>query len=272
MPTPRSPDVAPPPPISGGLRPRLGERAVHPSVAVTWDRLSRQERSAHVAEMVLTGRTQAEIAAEFGCTRNAVKKLVDELEREWVLRRHAATDLHFGRQLAKLDRLEAEYWNAWRRSQVDYQRRASKSKKRPAKAMIAADGSIIPTPQSEETEASLVTEAQVGNPTFLAGIERVIDQRSKLLALYQQTLDVKIGFTLDQAFDTAAKTIEVNSARRDAFLASNRPEPLVEGDIHEAMAREDMSDEELLSLEPPIDDAELVAEAEEIGTDVAEVG
>lgn len=222
--------------------------------------------------MVLTGRTQAEIAAEFGCTRGAVKKLVDELERDWVARRHSATDLHFGRQLAKLDRLEAEYWDAWRKSQLDYQRRASKSKKRPAKAILAADGSIVPTPHSEETEASLVTEAQTGNPAFLAGIERVIDQRSKLLALYQNTIDVKIGFTLDQAFETASKTIEVNASRRDAFLAANRPEPLVEGDIHEAMNEAEMSDEDLLSLEPPVDDAELAAEIEEMGSEVAEVG
>lgn len=219
-----------------------------------FDRLAAQERLAEVSEMLLTGYSQVEIAAAFGVTRATIGKVVLALEREWIVRRHEAVDTHMGRQLAKLDRLEAEYWEGWRRSQTERAVKSSRQVKRNGgRSTIDANGNVSAITPTELTEASLRSETNLGNPAFLAGIERCIQERNRILGLYApEKIDANISFTLDQAYEAAAPTIELHRTEREEWLAGEgRATALVEGDIDEAMRTDDLSDPEDLLAPPP---------------------
>jgi hypothetical protein len=72
-------------------------------------------------------------------------------------------------ELAKINQLEAERWEAWRRSIGE------KQKKLREKVAAGAGGA--------RDKASVQTEDLIGNPAYLQGVERCIERRCKLLGL-----------------------------------------------------------------------------------------
>lgn len=236
------------------IRSREELRAIGGRARSTFDRMTTQEKLAEFSEMLLTGYTQTEIALAFGVTRPAITNIVEKLEAEWIERRHNAMDAHFGRQLAKLDRLEAEYWEGWRRSQVERAVKSSRQVKRNGgRTTLDADGNVSAVTPTELTEASLRTETALGNPAFLAGVERCIQERSRLLGLYApEQIDAHVSFTLADAFDAAvSKTIELHRSEREEWLAGGGAVVVPEdGDIDAAMRTDDDSDAAEL-LAPP---------------------
>lgn len=261
-----------PPPINGRGKPApvvrtIAElRALHGRGQQSWDRLSRHERLTSVAEMLLTGYTQTEVAAAFGVTKPTISKLQTVLEAEWAERRVQLVDAHMARELAKLDRLESEYWEAWRRSCNDRTEKGSRVKKLGRERVEMVNGHPVTTPAHEQSEAYQRVVQQVGNPAFLAGVERCIEARARLLGLHAATkVDVNVGFTLDQAFAHAeqANTIEMQRSDRDQWLATEgKAAPMVDGDIDEAMQAQQLADDEELLTPPPIDeDAQAEADA-----------
>jgi hypothetical protein len=94
-----------------------------------------------------------------------VKKLLEQ----WQAEHNEKIDAYKIEQLKKLDQLESEYWQAWERSKEEFRKKTIKGKKTGGKA----------TP----TEQTLHTEERNGNPAYLAGVERCIERRAKLLGL-----------------------------------------------------------------------------------------
>jgi hypothetical protein len=93
------------------------------------------------------------------------------------------------KELARIDKLEQTYWEAWDRSC---------SERSKVKVSTRTGGT---TPGSTD---ELATENRDGNPAFLQGVERCIGLRVKLLGLneleHQQSALIKAygGFDLDQ--------------------------------------------------------------------------
>lgn len=133
---------------------------------------SKAERAAQldqVAELYLQGWTQAEIGEHIGRSQQQVSYDLVQLRKRWAASADKKMDVHLAQQLAKLDHLEATYWDAWERSMEERRTRTASRKQG------GRDGNV--------NSSALKTEDVLGDPRYLAGIERCIQQRCKLLGI-----------------------------------------------------------------------------------------
>jgi hypothetical protein len=128
------------------------------------------ERRRRVAELYLKGLTQAEIARETDTTPHAVCSDIAAVRDLW--RQGAVKDFTeaVGTELARLDVLEKEYWDAWMRSRGDLVKHRAKRKRTP-------DG------EGDADERMTQREKRDGSAGFLEGVRWCIDRRIKLLGL-----------------------------------------------------------------------------------------
>jgi hypothetical protein len=139
----------------------------------------------------LAGKSLRTIAADLSAQRpytvnhKTIWNDLEELRRRWRENTVLALDEHRAKELARLDTLEAEYWRAWEESRQPRKISRSKLSKR-------ASGQV--------SESSLTDEQRTGNPAYLAGVERCIAQRIKLLGIAEEknqvALSGQLSFTL----------------------------------------------------------------------------
>jgi len=110
---------------------------------------------------------QAVIAAVLNVSQQSISNDLKVLIKRWQESALMDVDEHRSTELARINRLELEYWNAWEASKAD-------------KESTLAEKT---TGTDTRTKAVKRSEGQVGNPSFLAGVERCIERRCKLLGL-----------------------------------------------------------------------------------------
>ena len=160
-----------------------------------------------IADMYLQGQTQTHIAETLGLAQSTISGDISALHREW--RKSALIDIdeRKAQELAKVDRLEREYWAAWEQScavgvQVSREKRVG---------------------QDAVTQSKTVDKPG-GDPRFLAGVERCIERRCKLLGLdaptkidHGGTIETKDVTDLPDAdrIERLAALFDAARARRD---------------------------------------------------------
>jgi hypothetical protein len=137
-------------------------------------RLQVASRRAKVAAMILRGTTnQYEIAAKLGMEpengRRTISYDIAAIEAEWKDKAARVLGAAKGKELDRLDALEAEYWAAWERSKQPRESHKAARRSRPEKGA------------EEATE--LRKEQRDGNPRFLEGILACIKKRCEILGL-----------------------------------------------------------------------------------------
>jgi hypothetical protein len=118
----------------------------------------------NIASLYLKGKIQAEIAFELGISQPTVSREIKTLVDEWKQERVYDINEAKAKELAKLDVLELEYWNAWLRSQNDEVSRTEGT---------TARGEVDTT----------TTKGQTGDSAFLQGVERCIKLRLEILGM-----------------------------------------------------------------------------------------
>lgn len=92
-------------------------------------------------------------------------------------REESITDIDKAKQteLNAINRLEQEYWKAWEKSIEDYEKKSKK-----LKGTLSKEGG-----KSNPSEQEIATTEMIsmGNPAYLAGIERCIERRCKILGI-----------------------------------------------------------------------------------------
>lgn len=127
-----------------------------------------------IANMYLMGWTQARIAAEIRSTRDyeltqqMISYDLQRVQEQWREEAVRAFDERVAEELARVDRLEREYWEAWLRSCEDQEQ-------------IRKEGA----PSDAPRKIVHSQKTQVGNPAFLRGVQWCIEQRCEILGLYQ---------------------------------------------------------------------------------------
>jgi len=126
-------------------------------------------RRREVGRLYLQGWTQPEIAEEFEVSQPTISRDLAALREEWL--QSALVDFNEARskELAKIDALELEYWEAWHRSIQDAERETKK-------AIAVGDKEV-------KREATKTTEGQAGDPRFLSGVQWCINKRCEILGL-----------------------------------------------------------------------------------------
>jgi len=96
------------------------------------------------------------------------------------------------KEIAKIDRLEREYWNAWLRSLKDAEMIMEKA---------------VETASEIRKEATQTARGQSGDPRFLQGIQWCIDKRCKIIGI-----DAATKFIIDDWREQAVKEgVDVDS-------------------------------------------------------------
>lgn len=136
---------------------------------------SPSQKAKHLAEIAaryLKGESQSAIASALSIHQSTVSRDLKELRELW--RDSAIRDFDelVAEQLAKIDVLEAEYWNAWENSLTTKENIRNESGE---------------NDKGPWTKTATMREVMLGNPAYLAGVERCVDQRCKLLGLDKPT-------------------------------------------------------------------------------------
>ncbi len=138
-------------------------------------KVQRERDLMEVAHLYCAGRRQTEIAAKLGVSQQQVSYDVQRLLREWRAGHRADIDRYVGETLERINRLEAEYWDAWRRSREPGRRTVEERRRSLPRAASAAPNQVSRVAVEEGGER--------GDPVFLAGVQRCISERSRLLGL-----------------------------------------------------------------------------------------
>jgi hypothetical protein len=128
-----------------------------------------QQRRTTVARLYLQQRTQEEIARQVGVDQGTICRDLKAIQGEW--QRQRLDDFHQAklRELAGIDRLEREYWDAWERSCNEREQTVQEKNS---------------SPSGDRFKAATRTEARDGNAEFLRGVERCIEMRCKILGTF----------------------------------------------------------------------------------------
>ena len=121
-----------------------------------------------IADLYLQGQTQVNIAEELGIGQATVSRDLKAIQKSWKLATLVDFNEARAQELAKIDRLEREYWTAWLRSTEDQQTETHKA---------------VDTGDGQRKEAVRTVRGQAGDPRFLVGVQWCIDRRCKLLGL-----------------------------------------------------------------------------------------
>lgn len=145
------------------------------------------------AKMYLQGQGYGAIAAQLNLGIDTVRKDLQAIQRQWLESANIDFDQMRAEQLAKIDAVESEMWQAWEKSKTAVKRTTTRQ-------VEGGDGA------KGRLEAGIITYEREGNIAFLNGILGCIEQRCKLLGLnapdpssINMTLaKVYVGVDLDQ--------------------------------------------------------------------------
>lgn len=137
------------------------------------DHRTTAERDAHrqrIAELYLRQWSQLDIANELKISQPTVSRDLAAVQKQW--RESAVLDMNEAKQreLARIDTLEREYWQAWEASKKDIVTTRQKG--------IKIEGREV-----DVKEVTLEKRTSTGNPAYLAGVMSCIEQRCKILGL-----------------------------------------------------------------------------------------
>lgn len=141
------------------------------------------ERRKRIAELYLKGHYQQQIADTVGVSRRQVGKDLEKINEMWQKECVTSIEKAKTRELMKIDKLEQTYWEAWEKSIKDYNQKIEKQKGKP----INLDPESPPTIKTDSLERTKKEVLNFGNPAYLAGIERCIDLRCKILGIHAPT-------------------------------------------------------------------------------------
>jgi len=140
-----------------------------------------------ISALYMQRRLQVDIADEVGVSQATVSRDLKALQCEWL--ESALIDFNSAkaRELARIDYLELEYWDAWQRSCEDAE-------------TLVKDG----TPEKVE-KLKRTSKGQAGDPRFLQGVQWCIEKRCKILGIEAPTkLDVTTGGEKIKAYTVLA--------------------------------------------------------------------
>lgn len=119
--------------------------------------------TARVSELYLTRQSHAKIAEQAGLSVQQVRTCLIQLQEEWLSRATWNFNQRQAEELARIDNLEAHYWDAYKRSQAD------------ALATEEHDG--------ERPKTVTKKKKRDGDAEYLRGVQSCIEMRCKILGL-----------------------------------------------------------------------------------------
>jgi hypothetical protein len=130
---------------------------------------------ATIAELYLKGWSQIRIGEFLELNQSNISRELTKIKAGWKAETNRDYDLHVEEQLHRLSMVELQYWDGWQRSQVI---KEQTMQERMNEAV-----------ESSKAKVQRRTETRVGDPRFLEGIIKCVQERGKLLDLYPSHSD-----------------------------------------------------------------------------------
>lgn len=129
-------------------------------------KLQIQRDRKNIAERYLAGKTQMVIAEELDMTQSMVSRDLKQIQKAWMKQTVFDLDQSKAAELARIDKLEVEYWAAWKKSKT-------------------LTKQIITDPEGKLRVAYIPdnSKAPFGASQYLNGVHKCIDQRRAILGL-----------------------------------------------------------------------------------------
>lgn len=138
-----------------------------------------------IAELYLTGQSTYKIAGELSISQKTVHVYLTEIKKDWKERYITDFNEAQSRELARLDKLESEYWLAWERSKKPKVKEKRELEVVPGKTKANDKDKENEKESEKEITVALEreTEYTAGDDKWLEGIRKIVEQRCKLLGL-----------------------------------------------------------------------------------------
>lgn len=130
------------------------------------------ERRKEVAKLYLEGWRQVDLADKYGVSQSTISRDLEAIRQEWLESALINFNEAKARELARIDKLEREYWEQYDASKEEKVSTLTEKAKN-------ADG--------ERTKAQVRKEERLGDPRYLSGIQWCIEQRLKIFGVYEAT-------------------------------------------------------------------------------------
>lgn len=136
----------------------------------TRGKLNYTERRKEVASLYLEGWRQVDLAERYGVNQSTISRDLEAVRQEWLKSALVDFDEARARELARIDKLEREYWEQYEAS------------KEPQESVVKE--------QTESDEGKMRFKAQrketarTGDPRYLSGVQWCIEQRLKIFGVY----------------------------------------------------------------------------------------
>lgn len=184
------------------------------------------KKKVEIARLYMEARSQAAIAEQMGLSINTVAKYLREIREEWKQEYKELWETKKAEQLAKIDRVEEEAWDAWFRScgeQITTKRTVREYREN----VDSPRGGHVMVPIEQNREQ--VVRQQNGDPRFLERIQWCIEMRVKILGLikasdHQTTVNINWGQFI-QMQRQGARPLGDTSAPSAANLPGARAQP-----------------------------------------------
>lgn len=150
------------------------------------------DRRSVVAKLYLQGMWQTDIAAQVGVTQQQVSKDLVIIREKWKQSTISDYSAKVDEELAKINLLEQEYYDAWNRSKKEFVSKSTKRRK-------PADSKTYKISEKQKK-----VEERNGNPQYLQGVQWCIDQRCKILGIPAKLPTQP----LEHSFDLSGLTME----------------------------------------------------------------
>ena len=186
------------------------------------------ERHERVARLYLQGQTQRQIAKVVGVSQTQVCFDLQAIREEW--RKSALMNFteRQAQELAKLERLEAEAWDAWERSKAEQlQTYAETEQTLPADGEPAA-APVPRKPRTKRSKSSIRKTQSAGEDRFMEVILKCVERRCKMLGIDAPSkVELSGGLKSEMSIDlTKATDEELDELERIAArIGSATPDP-----------------------------------------------
>ena len=118
----------------------------------------------------------------------SVYNYINALKKEWFKNRMTAVDEWVSKELAKIDNLEREAWEAWENSKKEKQKSFNKT-------IYDGEPKDGKKPKIKTNEASKTIEASDGNAEFLKVVQWCIDKRLEIIGFGKLNVNIQNNFT-----------------------------------------------------------------------------
>lgn len=156
-----------------------------------------QELRNKIGQKYLMGLTLMTIAKEVGINYTAVHKHLMVIRKQWQKENIANITEIMNRELTRIDQVEFQAWNGWRRSLTDKEKKTNKE-------------------TDKGNEQSVSVEGQAGDPRFLEVVLKCSERRCKIFGIEKDENNIN--------FNQYTGTLQITSINTGVPVANSENE------------------------------------------------